>query len=157
MNDFGILISEPGATVDSSSPDDMAVSSSYDTLKMDLNANDNNFGYVDVYFANAGNVAGTSILLFQKQITTKYTNLFYFEFDFVNSDIADFWDSQFGNSFYYTGDGFFRRHFEATRVGNLVEFRYIVDSSYSTYSGDTLAGNRLRFKYYFFVNESLVG
>lgn len=144
MTDIVLKVSLPGFDVKTASPEECAIHSDYDTLKLKLDNDNPYFQRISVDF-NTNPPLGT-INIFTFEYDLPNVPAYYFMFD--QKDSAGGSLSEYGNQFPI--DATFDHVFQATRVGNKISFDLITDAT-----GIDLVGKYYEFRFYCYANDGL--
>ncbi len=151
----GIIIALDGKSVRNDSPNNTAVDTNYNTLKMRIDEEDPNFGRIRIRFSFNPYSVSYSKLLFTHTFKTPYTPLYYFAYMIKNSDRVLL--AEYGKVFAL--DVFGDRYFEVVQDGKTVNFYFrcsaFIDPGNEAFDPN-LTGNEFEFQYSFFVNRSQV-
>ena len=145
----GIILALDGRNARSPSPNDSAIDSNLATLNLKADLVNPNQGVINITFQSQAITPGTNILLFRKVLDPSYPQFYYFGFNQTKS--SKLLSAQYGNKWAF--DILSGRYFQAKKIDNVVEFRFIVESFYSYIAGDELNGYSFQFQFAFFLNK----
>lgn len=145
MTQVGFKISLPGYSVETATPEQCSIHSSYDSLKVKVDNTNPQLGNITVTFQDNPGVG--TYQLYQVKHSYGYEPDVYFFFDFRSSS---------GSTSLPTN--------ETGSIFNLDEsgdeyFQVVVDDNYMTFNfvvltnADTVSGNIYNFRYYIFANN----
>lgn len=153
MSRTGIKISLPGFDVHSATPEQCAVHSKYDTMKIKLTSDSRYFGRLDVTIAKNPVTPGAIYNLLTIDNDLGYLPAFFFRHSIKDSFGA--LSAETGNYFYLDVSG--DRGFIASYINNQVKFDFVVSPTAipANLTGDNISGRTYSFRYYVFANDGI--
>lgn len=149
-----IIVTLPGYDYDKATPDQCAINSDYDTLKIKLTDTQPHFGTIRVFFSVDYETANVTKRVFQIKHSYPYTPTWLFFFDKGASSANSFLSVVMGDEFDL--DVFGSRRFVVSHDASNIYFDFIVDPTFSpTIPPDDLTGRTYVFRYYLFANEGI--
>jgi len=140
---FGVKIALPGFDARTATPEQCAVDSRFDTMKVKVDPVNPNFGNIIVKFQD-NPVIGT-YPIYTINHNYGYIPLYYFFFSVRDSTANT--GIETGN--FFPGDALNFIYFQATATATQIIFQLVVTNT----SIEALSGNTYAFRYYVFAND----
>lgn len=145
---MSLKISLPGFDVKTASPEQMAIDSDYDTLKIPVDDTSSKFGQILVTFADNPGVGVYPLFTYKHGFS--YMPFYYFFFDFGSSSKLLGSNSGFDTGTKFSNDVFSDQFFQFTDTGDGFTLSWNVISALSD-----MTGNFFSFRYFVFANDGV--
>lgn len=144
---MSLKIALPGKDVTRGIPEDMAVDSDYDSLKMPIDPANPYFGEILVTFQD--NPGTGTYPIFQFRHKFNYKPLYFVYFDISKSSSALISNSGYDYGTEFDTDAFADQYFKVTDLGNGFDFNFVVANN----SFVDMTTQYFSFRYFVYAND----